>query len=208
MRAPHEEIVITRRVPAYSVRRYYDPATGQFGTVDPLIDRFGKSYAYADGDPPNTIDPLGLCNANPFSLSFWSQGNCLSAHSTQAVEYAAAGGCVVVTDGACLVLASFALGYSTGVNAVNAFGSGLTWCNAGTFARSESLTLFENLVLGGGALIKGGLGAAGLFGDAAPTSLAGNAALNAPFSAAAAAVTALGPTFEQQASGQAACGCG
>ena len=60
MRAPHEEIVITRRVPAYSVRRYYDPATGQFITVDPLVDETAAPYAYADDEPTTLSDPNGL----------------------------------------------------------------------------------------------------------------------------------------------------
>jgi hypothetical protein len=60
MRAPDEAIVITPRVGSYSVRRYYDPATGQFITVDPAVDQTEAPYAYVSGDPIDGADPLGL----------------------------------------------------------------------------------------------------------------------------------------------------
>ena len=43
------------------VHRYYDPGTGQFLTVDPLINQTGQPYAYVADDPVNNTDPLGLC---------------------------------------------------------------------------------------------------------------------------------------------------
>ena len=42
--------------------RYYDPATGQFLTVDPLLDVTGQPYAYAADNPVNVTDPWGLCD--------------------------------------------------------------------------------------------------------------------------------------------------
>jgi hypothetical protein len=52
--------VATPRVVGYSVRRYYDPGTGQFISVDPLVDQTLTPYAYVDGNPVNMSDPLGL----------------------------------------------------------------------------------------------------------------------------------------------------
>jgi hypothetical protein len=43
-----------------SVGRYYDPATGQFISVDPAVDQTEAPYAYVDGDPVDNTDPLGL----------------------------------------------------------------------------------------------------------------------------------------------------
>jgi hypothetical protein len=51
-------IVPARR--GYSFRRYYDPQTGQFISVDPLVDQTEQPYAYVNGDPVDAIDPLGL----------------------------------------------------------------------------------------------------------------------------------------------------
>ena len=42
------------------LNRYYDPATGQFPSVDPAIDFTGQPYAYVADDPTNATDPQGL----------------------------------------------------------------------------------------------------------------------------------------------------
>src|SRR5665648_789856 len=46
--------------------RYYDPATAQFLTRDPLVDVTGSPYGYTDGHPLQFTDPLGLEWWNPF----------------------------------------------------------------------------------------------------------------------------------------------
>ena len=43
----------------YLLARYYDPSTGQFLSVDPLVQDTQMPYAYASGDPINGIDPSG-----------------------------------------------------------------------------------------------------------------------------------------------------
>jgi len=40
--------------------RYYDPVTGQFLNVDPLVSKTGAPYFYAGDDPVNAGDPIGL----------------------------------------------------------------------------------------------------------------------------------------------------
>ena len=44
----------------YNYRRYYDPATGRYITVDPVgLDGGTNRYRYADADPANLTDPTG-----------------------------------------------------------------------------------------------------------------------------------------------------
>jgi hypothetical protein len=40
--------------------RYYDPATGQFLSVDPAVSLTQAPYSYAGDDPVNNSDPSGL----------------------------------------------------------------------------------------------------------------------------------------------------
>jgi uncharacterized protein RhaS with RHS repeats len=41
------------------VYRYYDPATEQFISVDPLVSQTGQPFSYAGDDPANASDPSG-----------------------------------------------------------------------------------------------------------------------------------------------------
>jgi RHS repeat-associated protein len=61
----------------YLRARYYDPATQQFLTRDPLLAATEQAYAYAGGSPLNATDPSGLANkwaddtfADPYQTSF------------------------------------------------------------------------------------------------------------------------------------------
>ena len=54
----------------YLVHRYLDNETGQFISVDPLVDQTREAYVYAGDGPVMTFDALGLCdwtNLNPFN---------------------------------------------------------------------------------------------------------------------------------------------
>lgn len=55
----------------YNLRaRWYDPESGQFTTVDPLLNTTHSSYGYTQGNPLNFTDPLGLD-----WLSNWTSAN-------------------------------------------------------------------------------------------------------------------------------------
>jgi RHS repeat-associated protein len=44
----------------YNLHRYYDPQTGQFISVDPIVDETASPYGYASQDPVNNYDPSGM----------------------------------------------------------------------------------------------------------------------------------------------------
>ncbi|MHB8264068.1 MAG: RHS repeat-associated core domain-containing protein, partial [Acidimicrobiales bacterium] len=70
----------------YLINRYYDPSTGQFVSVDPLVSLTNQPYQYVGGDPVNQVDPLGLMcldALDPFSSGFgqcWSSGYKRAGH--------------------------------------------------------------------------------------------------------------------------------
>jgi RHS repeat-associated protein len=47
------------RAPSYLIGRYYDPATGQFLSVDPEVEQTLAAYVYAADNPVNSCDPSG-----------------------------------------------------------------------------------------------------------------------------------------------------
>jgi RHS repeat-associated protein len=63
----------------YVVHRYYDPATSQFLSVDPLVDETLDPYGYAGEDPANTSDPSGLQapwkTTDPWHNPAWPTGD-------------------------------------------------------------------------------------------------------------------------------------
>jgi RHS repeat-associated protein len=71
----------------YLRARVYDPSTAQFLSRDPLSAITGEVYGYAGSDPMNRVDPTGLCNLNPFSGDFWTEGNCISESPLNPIPY-------------------------------------------------------------------------------------------------------------------------
>ena len=47
------------------IDRYYDPSTGQFVSIDPMVAQTSEPYGYANDDPVDGVDPTGelLCGA-------------------------------------------------------------------------------------------------------------------------------------------------
>ncbi|HEY5286701.1 MAG TPA: RHS repeat-associated core domain-containing protein [Solirubrobacteraceae bacterium] len=71
----------------YLRNRVYDPATAQFLTVDPLEMVTRAPYTYGEDNPLNNSDPTGLSNWNPFSESFWTEGNVISESPLNPIPY-------------------------------------------------------------------------------------------------------------------------
>ena len=68
-----------RSVPCL-VHRYYDPETGGFSSVDPLVATTTQPYVYANDDPVNGEDPAGL--SNWWQPGLWGQIEGLWTSST------------------------------------------------------------------------------------------------------------------------------
>jgi hypothetical protein len=128
----------------------------------------------------------------PINVTEWAV-----KHPGQAAEYTAAGVCTVSGDVPCVVAVGGAFGADTAVNYADAGGVN------GDFWRHEGVTAATTVIMGGPGLVKGGLGAAGLFEtpdgvSALPDTTLGKAAVNLPPAATGAAGTALGPTIEHR----------
>ena len=71
----------------YLRARVYDPATAQFLNVDPAVSLTGAPYSYAEDNPLNRSDNTGLSSWNPFSESFWTEGNFISESPLNPIPY-------------------------------------------------------------------------------------------------------------------------
>jgi RHS repeat-associated protein len=71
----------------YLRARVYDPATAQFLRVDPAVMATRAPYNYAGDNPFNASDPTGLSSWNPFSESFWTEGNFISESPLNPIPY-------------------------------------------------------------------------------------------------------------------------
>jgi RHS repeat-associated protein len=165
----------------YVRARYYEPATGQLLTRDPLANLTRQRYSYAGDDPSNLADPTGLCGFR----SLGSFGDCfnpvssgnLANQGAQALSKATGGavnlpwlltrpalvdaGAVAVcavpfVDAGCLPALGAAWSVST--SSVVAAGIATHFCDVGILAAQEAI---NTLLLAGGGLGRWGLEAAG-----------------------------------------------
>jgi hypothetical protein len=60
------------------VNRYYDPVTGQFMSVDPMVAQTQEAYVYTGDNPVNEADPSGL-SVNLSGVATWALKNLLTA---------------------------------------------------------------------------------------------------------------------------------
>lgn len=79
----------------YLRARYYDPASSQFLTVDPLVNDTDEPYSYADDDPVNASDSTGEC-VGSIPPAAWT-----------ILQLALSSGCLFVDDGALAPVCGF-----------------------------------------------------------------------------------------------------
>lgn len=118
---------------AVSVNRYYDPATGQFLTDDPLVAVTLAPYRYVSDDPVNVTDPDGLgfcllghnpdgsCRGSGLAKDYEAGGGLhasakILGYESAGIAAVASGGALAVTDAATIEALSFGADAATGVS--------------------------------------------------------------------------------------------
>ena len=114
----------------YLINRYYDPATEQFISVDPLVSVTGQPFSYANGNPVNGSDPSGL--------DFWSD---VSSVATVVAVVAVVATVTVTTAGVGDVVIAGAGGAIAG----GISGSGLATAGLVTAGGAASVALGSDL---------------------------------------------------------------
>ena len=71
----------------YLRNRVYDPKTAQFLSIDPLEMVTRAPYTYAEDNPVNHDDPTGLGEWEPWTESFWTEGNFISNSPLNPIPY-------------------------------------------------------------------------------------------------------------------------
>jgi hypothetical protein len=66
------------------VGRYYDPGTGQFLSVDPMLQETEQAYLYVGDDPVNGSDPSGMVSYTPEIVDVGTFSECAKSSCSQA----------------------------------------------------------------------------------------------------------------------------
>ncbi len=86
----------------YLQHRYYDPASAQLVSADPLLGWTGAPYSYVQDDPTNAVDPAGLCGFLDVSCYAGAVGHFVERHPV--LTSVVLGGAALATGGAALVV--------------------------------------------------------------------------------------------------------
>ena len=126
----------------YLRARYYDPATAQFLTVDPLVDTTGNPYGYTGGNPLQYVDPLGLDALQDFGDWVAGFGDTLTFGGTREIRrlinYLAWGETDDMVDN-CSVFYEWG-GYAGNIASLVPLTGGLAWATRGLSALAPRAT--------------------------------------------------------------------
>jgi len=146
----------------YLIGRYYDPATGQFLSIDPDVAVTGQPYVYVGDNPVNGVDPLGLSWWNPTTWTPKTWKKVLIGTGVALGAVAALTGVGAVLDaGVAVGLESTSLGYTAIATGTVATGIDAVGCLSKSSSSDERTSSCSSAVVG---LLSGGLGAAALVG--------------------------------------------
>jgi RHS repeat-associated protein len=102
----------------YLRARYYDPATAQFLTRDPLVAVTASAYGYVDNNPLNGTDPTGLFWGQGFVKHHWrgiAKGLLIAAVVVAVVALPVAGAGLIIAGGVGTAEAASTLALATGL---------------------------------------------------------------------------------------------
>ncbi len=162
----------------YLRARYYDPATAQFLTRDPLEAITRQPYAYAGNNPVNNTDPLGLnkCEVGLNPLRWGGNAvDCVSkADATEVVEVVnKASGVVAAGAGICTAAGAASIIGTPVAGVCATVGAGALTVNVGTgFAltatgnKSPGSYAVDLALAGAGGVARSGAQASGRFAQA------------------------------------------
>jgi RHS repeat-associated protein len=135
----------------YLQARYYDPATAQFLTVDPLAGLTQQPYSYAGNNPLTFTDPLGLC------IICWKTISRVANDVTNVAGVVAVAAVVTVlvvgTDGAAAPILLSIAGYAGDVALAGSVTAGVSTCYGA--ATTPGANFDDCYVAAGDALIAG-----------------------------------------------------
>ena len=145
----------------YLVHRYYDPSTGTFLSVDPLVGLTGDPYGYVGGNPTNAVDPLGL-----FCWGLCTFTNAAHYAAKHKVEIGVALGAIALAATGVGLVADFAIA-GVAIGAGTELALDLTAVSAGTAAwmldqqacRDQgNVAACVGMAMGGASVLAGGAG--------------------------------------------------
>ena len=162
----------------YLENRYYDPATAELSSVDLAVDLTQSAYAYAEDDPVNISDPIGLFPSlsdlnpvhdveavgNAVDSAASAVGSAVGDHwrgilqgTEIGVGALAAAGCIAATAGVCgtVVGTVLAVGGIGGVTGVGFYGASSGSHTLSGYAQAFGLGTLGGVLSAGCALSAG-----------------------------------------------------
>ncbi len=143
--------------------RDYDPATGQFLTIDPALDTTHQPYAYAENNPLQNTDPTGLWCAIGHNADGRCRGGAENDQVANFLSTGAGGHAVSAYEG---FFNGGTLGVTTTISELLSPGASCTYAQDGWFygATAAGVIALALATRGASAQAQGGAAAARAFG--------------------------------------------
>jgi hypothetical protein len=128
----------------YLRARYYDPATGQFISRDPLTAMTGAPYSYGDENPLDITDPTGLFGWSNITSAAKTVRHFVVEHRGAIADLAAGAFCIGTAGTGCVAAAAGAALIGSEQTAQDDIARGATF---GTILKDTGISLFRSAAL-------------------------------------------------------------